>query len=112
MTGVLNLLSGTIVGVYAAHYLDRQTNRGLQPQFDKIIKLLIGLGFWALILQAVIIERLPYWILLVLNFFIGIGSNGAYPVMLESLMENLYPVQELVLNCVVLCVANVLCQLC
>jgi len=60
-----------------------------------------------LIIEALFIEDLPYGILLILNFFIGVGLNGAYPIMLEALMEKFYPIHELVLVTIVSSIACV-----
>jgi len=71
------------------------------------LRIIFSLGFWALIIEALFIDNLPYELLLVVNFFIGVGLNGTYPIMLEALMEKFYPIHELVLISAVVSIACV-----
>lgn len=56
------------------------------------------MGFWCVVFEILFNEYLPFVILCFLNIFIGCGLGGLYSIMLESLMEKHYPVQELAIG--------------
>ncbi|CAD8180482.1 unnamed protein product [Paramecium pentaurelia] len=95
----INFQIGQIVAAFFSTYkLQKQARQGLQLGYDKLIKQIIGSGFLFLVIEILVFENLPYFILVGSNFVIGAGLGGLYSVLLESLMEKHYPVQELAIS--------------
>lgn len=53
---------------------------------------MISIGFWLLVFEIILLEDIPFIILVFINFFIGAGLGGLYSVLLEALMEKHFPV--------------------
>jgi FLVCR family feline leukemia virus subgroup C receptor-related protein len=69
---------------------------------------LICLGFTFLTIEIVFFDSLSFILLTITHFFIGAGFGGIYSILLESLMEKHYPVQELAIGSLVDAVASVI----
>lgn len=82
----------------------------MQLNFDIYIKGTISIGYWSLVLEILFFETMPFTLLLMLNFLIGAGLGGLYSVLLESLMEKHFPVQELAIGTILSAVACVILQ--
>ncbi|CAD8045748.1 unnamed protein product [Paramecium sonneborni] len=106
INGTVYQISGVIVGLWASKKLDSQAKQGIQPDYDRYIKIFTSIGMIALILEAFILEYLQFWMLNFINFAMGVGLNSFYPIAIQSYIEKLYPAQELVLVTGLLCLAN------
>ncbi|CAD8180383.1 unnamed protein product [Paramecium pentaurelia] len=97
---------GQIVAAsYCTWKLQKQSKAGIQQNYDNYIKTVISLGFWMLVFEIILFEHTPFIILVFINFFIGAGLGGLYSVLLESLMEKHFPVQELAIGSIFAAVA-------
>ncbi|CAD8171062.1 unnamed protein product [Paramecium pentaurelia] len=94
-----------VAGIYCTWKLQKQSKAGIQQDYDIYIKSMISLGFWLLVFEIILLEDIPFIILVFINFFIGAGLGGLYSVLLEALMEKHFPVQELAIGSVLAAVA-------
>ncbi|CAK78897.1 unnamed protein product (macronuclear) [Paramecium tetraurelia] len=106
INGTVYQISGVAVGLWASIKLDSQAKQGIQPDYDRYIKIFTTIGMITLILEAFIIEYLGFWMLLFVNFAMGVGLNSFYPIAIQAYVEKLYPATELVLVTGLLCLAN------
>ncbi|CAD8095874.1 unnamed protein product [Paramecium primaurelia] len=108
ITGIFFTGSGIIAGIWISFKLDQQARQGKQPDYDTIIRYTTLMGFLALLIQAFLIQYLPFWLLIILNIFNGIGLNVIYPIAIEAFVEKLYPLKSLIVSTWILGIANVL----
>ncbi|CAD8189562.1 unnamed protein product [Paramecium octaurelia] len=94
-----------IAALICSYKLNSQTQKGLQQTYDTFIKFTISLGFLFLIAENLAFEFLPFQLVIMVNLFIGAGLGGIYSILLESLMEKHYPVQELAISSLLVVVA-------
>ncbi|CAD8137584.1 unnamed protein product [Paramecium pentaurelia] len=71
INGTVYQISGVAVGLWASIKLDSQAKQGIQPDYDRYIKIFTSIGMITLILEAFIIEYLEFWMLLFVNFAMG-----------------------------------------
>ncbi|CAD8083024.1 unnamed protein product [Paramecium sonneborni] len=95
----INFQIGQILAAFiSTSRLQKQASQGLQLSYDKLIKQILSAGFLFLVIEILIYENLPYFLLVGSNLIIGAGLGGLYSVLLESLMEKHYPAQELAIS--------------
>ncbi|CAK74057.1 unnamed protein product (macronuclear) [Paramecium tetraurelia] len=94
-----------IAALICSYKLNSQSQKGLQQTYDTFIKFTISLGFLFLVAENLTFEFLPFQLVIIVNLFIGAGLGGVYSILLESLMEKHYPVQELAISSLLVVVA-------
>ncbi|CAD8189566.1 unnamed protein product [Paramecium octaurelia] len=110
-TNVCYQIGGILIAAFYTWKLHSQSQHGLQQSYDKYMKYIVSIGFWALAIEIIIFDQVPFLILEILNFLVGCGFGGYYSILLESLQEKHFPAQELAIGSVlsaVSCIASVL----
>ncbi|CAK74059.1 unnamed protein product (macronuclear) [Paramecium tetraurelia] len=93
-------IGGILIAALYTWKLHSQSQHGLQQSYDKYMKQIVSIGFWALAIEIIIFDYVPFWILQILNFLVGCGFGGYYSILLESLQEKHFPAQELAIGSV------------
>lgn len=94
------------VGLWVSIKLDSTVRQGIRPDYDYYIKMITMVGFVFLLFETFLISRFDFTLLLIFNFFIGVGFNTIYPLAMAAYCEKLFPLHSLWASTVLLILGN------